>query len=153
MTHKPAIPETEAFLQLISPQQNQGLRVLFDRLGTEITFWIAVATSLVGLDSPLDLNWAGALMEQWLAPAIMVALANLVLQVIKAAFDLYDRALSRKLARQQYDIALLVAAMEIVDGFGLAPGEALAVKRWLVRSLLADALPDEILAILKRNPW
>jgi hypothetical protein len=147
MMHKPAIPEYEAYFRLISLQQNQELRFPLDRLGAEIICWIAVATS-----SPLNVNWAGAPMEQWLALAIMVALANLILQVIKVAFDLYDRALARKLARRQYDIALFVALVEIVDSLNLAPGEALAVKRQLVRSFLADALPAEILAVLKRNP-
>jgi hypothetical protein len=82
-------------------------------------------------------------MEQWLAPAIMVALANLIFQGIKAAFDLYDRLLSRKLARRQCEIALFAALMESVEDLNLSPGEVMAVKRWLVRSLLADALPAE----------
>lgn len=92
-------------------------------------------------------------MEPWLAPAIIIALANLVFQGIKAALDLYDRALSRKLARRQCDIDLFVALLEIVEDLGLPPGEALAVKRRLIRSLLDDTLPAEILAVLKRNPW
>lgn len=90
-------------------------------------------------------------MEQWLAPAIMVALANLIFQGIKAAFELHDRLSSRKLARRQCDIALFAALMETAEDLDLTPGEAIAVKRWLVRSLLADALPAEILAILKPN--
>jgi hypothetical protein len=153
MMHKPAIPEYEAYFRLIPLQQNQELRFPLNRLGAETICWIAVATSLAGLDSSLNFNWAGVPMEQWLAPAIMVALANLILQVTKVALDLYERALARKLARRQYDIALFVALVEVVDGLNLAPGEALAVKRRLLRSLLADALPAEILAVLTRNPW
>jgi len=88
-------------------------------------------------------------MEQYLAPAVMVALAGLILQGIKAALDLYDRTVSRTFAQRQGNIALFVALVEIVEESGLTPGEALAVKRWLVRSLLADTLSDEILAVLK----
>lgn len=88
-------------------------------------------------------------MEQYLAPAVMVALAGLILQGIKAALDLHDRAVSRTFAQRQGNIALFVALVQIVEESGLTPGEALAVKRWLVRSLLADTLSDEILTVLK----
>jgi len=90
-------------------------------------------------------------MEQWLAPAILVTLANLIFQAIKAGFDLYDRASSRKLARRQCDIDLFVALLEIVDDLDLPPGEALTIKRRLIRSLLADTLPTEIHTVLKLN--
>ena len=87
-------------------------------------------------------------MEKYLAPAVLVALAGLVAQGIKAALDLYDRAAARQAARRQGDIALCVALMQLTDATSHTSGEILAIKKALVSQLLSDTLSSDLLGTL-----
>ena len=87
-------------------------------------------------------------MEEFLTPAITVAIIGLILQGVKAGLDLVDRSISRKFVMRQSNIALFLALMQLTEAAGLTPGEVIEVKEILVKHLLADTLSPETLGIL-----
>ena len=83
-------------------------------------------------------------MDAYLTPAILVGIAGLTLQGIKAGLDLYDRIKSRRDTRRQEIIDLFVTMMQLTESAGLTQGEAMQAKLALVKLLLADTLSPEI---------
>lgn len=90
-------------------------------------------------------------MEEYLAPAIIVAIIGLILQGIKASIDIANEYSARKLAKRQRNIALFVALMQLTDAAGRTPGEKLIIKEKLITYLLSDTLSKDILDLLQLN--
>lgn len=88
------------------------------------------------------------MIEDFLAPAILVALAGVIVQGMAAALDLYDRLKAREMANRQRAIALCVALMGLGDALPRSEGEVLEIKRKLVGSLVSETLPNDLVEVL-----
>lgn len=89
------------------------------------------------------------MMIDWLAPAIVVALLGLILQGMKAAYDLYDRKEARQAAKHQSNISLCVALMQLTDAMShKSDGERLEIKEKLIKAFVSNVLPGDIGHIL-----
>lgn len=91
-------------------------------------------------------------MEAYLAPAVMVALAGLILQGVKAAIDLWQQAAAQKAVNRQRNIALYVAISQLIDASAATSGECLEAKRRLANLVLRDVLTHQILVLLNLQP-
>jgi hypothetical protein len=83
-----------------------------------------------------------------LTPAIIVAIAGIIVQGIKALLDLLDQVKSRNTVTRQKNISLAVALMQLIDVTSHSMGEKLILKEKVVKYLLKDTLPEEIIKIL-----
>jgi hypothetical protein len=86
--------------------------------------------------------------NDFLVPAVFVALLGLILQGIKALLDIFNQFRSRKLARQQSLISLTTALFQLLDASSHTGGEKLTIKQELANQLLIDVVPQEIIELL-----
>ncbi len=88
-------------------------------------------------------------MEDYLAPAVLVAIIGMIFQGIKALIDIIDNIKNRKITKRQERISLYGALIELLKNSGLTDGEIYSTKLELIDQLLSDSLPDDLLTKLK----
>lgn len=85
--------------------------------------------------------------EELLEPAILVALAAVIVQGIKSVYDIVDASWGRRQARQQQQISYVAALLNLVDAMPINEGAKVDLKVKLVKGHLPSGVPSELLTV------
>lgn len=82
--------------------------------------------------------------ENFLAPAILLALIALIVQGVMAAFEIYNHVRSRRFAYELNQLEYATALLALVDGLPIDEGRRVLLKWDIIDEFIPDRIPTSL---------